>query len=487
MKDVSRQARRIVEGWPDGGWVIGLLPDPSSPGWSGDAALDLVEIAADYREPALLLDLAPSATDLVSRFRATGRPGFAESAAGDAELEEITRRNDERGVSYIPNGLKVAGRALAASESAAELAERVRHADGALFVMLDHNAAEAAASAGWLDGLVRLSEEVGAGHPLPGDLPEWGRIVREKPPPPSPRRGETDRGWDGDRQGERSGEPETRWQPSWDREPKTPPRVILPRQESSGNWLHRLGASLLVLAFVVAVLVSAASVLEGPPWNTINEMLASVTSSTSSPSPAGSTVRPETGDPAIRQETAVGTGGETSAAGQADEEPTVASLDSQRNSAAGTTAISEDRASADQPPLSREAPSDQTPSTGQRPTDNRESPSSADARTPTRGAETGGDESVPPATGPLAAASDSLVGRVQHFFNQEVRFREGDIDCAELADAYQSADRLFVRLSAHFMERRARLDSTERALFNERAEDMDAVDRSFRSSGCSRP
>ena len=487
MKDVSRQARRIVEGWPDGGWIVGVLPDASVPEWSGEATLDLVETAADFRGHTLLLDLAPSATDLVSRFRATGRPGFGESAAGEADLDEITRRNDERGVSYLPNGLKTAGRVLASSDSASELAERVRRADGALFVILDRNAAEAAASAGWLDGLVRLGDTPGDGGPLPGDLTEWGRIEHDEPDPSPASEAATGRkrgmaGW-GDQSENSKADP----RPSWAGEPKAQPRVILPRDESSGNWLKKIGSGLVVVAFLIVVLVSAASVLEGPPWDAINGMVAAVTSSGDRPPPVETTGGVAGDGPRTRQQPSF-EAAEVPTAGGGEEGRVGATAESDGDTATGSSAADGGVAPDAQQNPTAEGGTEESAAATQPAPGTREIRPSPESRSPpsSAGAERAANASSN-AGSPLIAVSDSLVGRVRSFFVQEVRFREGEIDCAELAEAYQRADRLFVRLSAHFMERQASLDSAERAAYNDRAEDMDAVDRSFRSSGCPRP
>lgn len=158
--------------------MVGVIPDPADPEWVGGAAMELVRAAADHRRPAFLLDLAPGASDLDARFDAVGAVGFAEAAAGEVELSEIARRDEDHGVAYLPGGLRTPGADLAASPALSTLADRIRRADGVLLVVLDRQAARTAAAEGWPDGWLLVGDAGAAagGEPLPGDLPELGRI-----------------------------------------------------------------------------------------------------------------------------------------------------------------------------------------------------------------------------------------------------------------------------------------------------------------------
>lgn len=168
----------MVETWPQGGWVVGLVPDPADPGWIGGAALALARVAAERRRPAFLLDLAPGSSDLDERFGAAGAEGFGEAVSGEVRLPEVAHRDDEHGIAYLPCGRRGGGKELGRSEALSAFAERVRGEGGVLLVILGREAAEGAASAGWADGWVLLGDAEAAtgGRPLPGDLPELGRI-----------------------------------------------------------------------------------------------------------------------------------------------------------------------------------------------------------------------------------------------------------------------------------------------------------------------
>lgn len=157
--------------------MVGVVPDPADPAWVGEAVLALVRAAAERRRPAFLLDLAPEASDLASRFGAVGSEGIAEAVAGEARLPEVAHRDEEHGVAYLPCGLGAPGDELAGSAALAAFAERVRGEEGVLLVLLDREAA-AAVSAGWPDGWVLLGEAEAAtgGGSLPDDLPELAHI-----------------------------------------------------------------------------------------------------------------------------------------------------------------------------------------------------------------------------------------------------------------------------------------------------------------------
>ena len=176
------RAREVVAGWPDGGAAVGVIADPSDPPWNGRAILKLIRVAAETRRPAFLLDLAPEASNLTARFGSAGSDGFAETAAGDATLASIAHRRPEIDAAYLPCGVATSGEELAASGPLSALARRVRDAGGVLLVILDRRAARRAAEEGWPDGwiLVGDAEAASGGRPLPGGLPELGRIEPEQ-------------------------------------------------------------------------------------------------------------------------------------------------------------------------------------------------------------------------------------------------------------------------------------------------------------------
>lgn len=169
----------MVESWPEWGRVVGVLADPSDPAWTGRALLKLIRAAGERRRPAFLLDLAPEASNLTARFGAAGSDGFAEVAAGDATLASIAHRRPEIQAAYLPCGVRTSAEELAGTRALSALADRVREAEGVLLVVLDRSAARAAAEAGWPDGWVVVGDAEAAtgGAPLPGDLPEMGRIA----------------------------------------------------------------------------------------------------------------------------------------------------------------------------------------------------------------------------------------------------------------------------------------------------------------------
>ncbi len=181
------RARDVVEGWPDGGRVVGMIADPADPEWTGRAAVKLIRAASERRRPAFLLDLAPEASNLKTRFGATGSDGFAEAAAGEATLAEIAHRRPQIQAAYLPSGVDASGEELAASPALTALADRVRGAGGVLLVLLSRRAGERAAEAGWPDGWLLLGDPESAtgGEPLPGDLPEMGRVERSDSAPSS--------------------------------------------------------------------------------------------------------------------------------------------------------------------------------------------------------------------------------------------------------------------------------------------------------------
>ena len=177
-QDLPERADDLVEGFPPGGLVVGLLPDPSDPEWAGGAALALALAAADRRKPALILDLAPEGTDLASRFDALDAAGIAELVDGEAELWEIVRRHPGGDAFYLPCGLQAGGADLARSPSVAALAARVRDEGRIALVPLDRPGAGEAASAGWVDGFVRLGEQGVSSTRLSSDVRVLGDLVR---------------------------------------------------------------------------------------------------------------------------------------------------------------------------------------------------------------------------------------------------------------------------------------------------------------------
>lgn len=178
---MGERARAVVEEWPGGGRVVGVIADPSDPAWTGRALLKLIRAVGERRRPAFLLDLAPESSNLTARFGAAGSDGFAEVAGGEASLAGIAHRRPEIDGAYLPCGMSSSRQELADSKQLSALAERVRSAGGVLLVVLDRRAARRAADAGWPDGWLRVGdpESAAGGGALPGDIPEVGRIEPE--------------------------------------------------------------------------------------------------------------------------------------------------------------------------------------------------------------------------------------------------------------------------------------------------------------------
>lgn len=126
--------------------------------------------AAERRRPALILDLAPKATDLASRFGAANEEGFAELVDGERQLWEIVHRQGTGRAFYLPCGLRTPGAELARAPAARTLADRVRGEGRILLVPLDRRGAGEAASAGWVDGFVRLGDRSVSSARLSGDV-----------------------------------------------------------------------------------------------------------------------------------------------------------------------------------------------------------------------------------------------------------------------------------------------------------------------------
>jgi len=173
--------------------VVGVLPDSDVRQWSGEAALELATAAARDRLAALVLDLAPDASDLADRFGADPEPGFAQVMTGEVELSRIQHWDAARGAYYLPGGVRVLGDKVAQSRSVEALADRVRGQEGILFVLLDRHAAEAAAEAGWLDGVVRLGDADLGGPRMFGDVTALGHLERRQESPSKPWERETTR------------------------------------------------------------------------------------------------------------------------------------------------------------------------------------------------------------------------------------------------------------------------------------------------------
>lgn len=241
MNDFRDQVRGIVDDWPEAGYVVGVLPDRSDPTWSGRAVLELIEAADRAGGPSVLVDLAPGGTDLDLRFEAGGGPGLAEMVEGEVELWEISHRSDVHRAVYVPEGSSETGSELAGSETTARLAEQMRDRGRLLVVVLDRGRAEAAAAAGYLDGVVRIGEADGAdGADEHEGVAELGRI--------------TGRPGDGG-PGERRRMPETR----------DGPRLVLPPEmRSEHRRRRRIRRGLMALAALVAVGLVVSSLLGGP-------------------------------------------------------------------------------------------------------------------------------------------------------------------------------------------------------------------------------
>lgn len=181
MSSLARRAEHLVDGWPSGALVVGVLPAASDAEWSGRAALELSRAAADDRLTTWTLDLAPGASDLASRFGADRDPGLTEVAAGDAELSDVLHRDQWSGAHYLPGDVRILGTKSTGAKCVRTLRERIPGRESALLVLMEPKAADAAASAGWLDGVVRLAREdddVDGGHPALAEVTDLGRLAR---------------------------------------------------------------------------------------------------------------------------------------------------------------------------------------------------------------------------------------------------------------------------------------------------------------------
>lgn len=291
MSSLAERAGELVESWPPGGLAAGLLPDPSDPRWAGRAALAVALGAAERRKPALILDLAPEATDLASRFGAADEEGFAELVDGEVELWEIVHRHGAGDAFYLPCGLRTAGAELARSPAARSLADRVRGEGRILLVLLDRRGAGEAASAGWVDGFVRLgdrgvsSARLSGGAGLLGDLErrdsDDDSTVGEGEAAPGSGAGGPGERQRASRRGSGGGRRDGR--PPRDRGARTTesgtssPRLALPRRRRrSRDLLRRVLRTALGAAALIAAGVTASGWLGGPGWDEIGDAAGAV-------------------------------------------------------------------------------------------------------------------------------------------------------------------------------------------------------------------
>lgn len=431
----SGQARTLVDGWPDGGLVVGVLPDLSAPEWSGRAVLELTAAASRDRRSVLVLDLAPETSDLASRFDAAEDPGFAEVAAGQVEIWEIIHRDDDRGAFFLPCGLRTSGAELARTRSVRALAERIRPRDGILLALLDRHGAGAAASEGWVDGFVRLGERDPGEPRLPGDVPELGRLE------PS---GDSD---------ERDEESEERVDPSrivsealWLRPPDPESlqtagrggtaedgpesadapersRVELSRRRDPARpWLRRAGRGVVVLAVLAGLGFGGFLMLGESGASAIEEVGATATAETPLPT-------------VLRRERSV--------------TPSLPFTDS---------------VSARPRTEARSRP----PSPGIGPLPDPGSATSAAARR-------------------FYAVADSVARGIRRYRRREERFRAGSVGCFPLRSARDAADRLYLRLSLRLRALPVPPDSVARSAYRDLGRAIEAVDRSFLQTVCGDP
>lgn len=418
---VSPEIRDLVGDWPEGGLVVGVLPDATDPEWSGRRVLELVELAGEDREPVTILDLAPTATHLADRFDADGAPGFAQLIAGEAELEELVRRDDRLPARYLPRGHGSSDADLLRSWSLWRLAQPVREEGGLLIVLLERRRA-GAASPGWLDGFLVLGK--GDDARLPHDIPLLGRVEGREEPATS----------DGGNAGEPTG--------SADEPEEEAPSTGAGQNGWRRRLTGRLGTATIVAVFLAAAGFTAWGMLEG--------------------------------------------GGEAggSDSGMAGERATPASESVQAppRPRAGAT-VEEDTA-----PSS--SPGDTGGTASSAPSQERRgeeaSPAASSESAPT-GAEAGAPPPSDPVESALRAVADSLARSVETYFRQERRFRRDSIGCPELSAARERAGDQFIELSLHRLSLDPPLDSAAAALFRERSDAIERVDRSYAGTGCPSP
>ena len=438
MNGFEDQIRQIVEEWPGEGYVVGVLPDPSDPEWSGRSVLELIEAADRSGGPSVVVDLARETTDLAARFEAGRGQGLAELAAGEAELWEIAHRSDEHRAVYLGAGSGEAGSGLAGSAATAELAGKMSERGRLLLVVLDRAAVKAAASAGYLDGLVKIGEADGAGD-VEG-VPELGRITAR----PGGRRPVPDR--------------------------EDGPRLVLPPEmRTERRRKRRIRRALVGLAALIALLLVASSFLGGPD---IGELLPGSDSSSSAVDRA--VPRQQASPPAA-------------AAATADSTSAVPAGSTDSAAPASTSAAASDASAADSA----------APSAIQRSGDNggdragseRESPVGEPgglASEPAEADSAASPEADPESGGPPAfrAVADSLAVSINDFVRQAGRFRGGEVGCGELIEARRRVDRLFERLWMERMSLQPSPDSPAAATFRERSRQMETVERAYRATSC---
>lgn len=500
----SGSARSLVDGWPNDGLVVGVLPDLSDPEWSGRAVLELTAAAAEDRRPVLVLDLAPETSDLSSRFDAEGEPGFAEVAAGRVEIWQIIHRDDERGAFFLPCGVRTSGAELAGTRSVRALAERVRPRGGVLLVLLDRHGAGSAASGGWVDGFVRLGEKHPGEPRLPGDVPELGRLEpsveseEREPERIDPSQIVSEALWlrppgdlseatagDGGRTG---GGPNG---PSGGKEEDEPRRLELSRRRNPARpWLRRAGRG-LVLAAVLAGLGFGGFMLLGEPGSSAVEEVGATSAGEAAapPAPPGprslafSAIFSDSVPGRARSSRSRGTIPDSArgSSGGGGDRDTAASPPP---GAAGAEAPGPDPSAADagsEEPAEGEEPSSSSPEP---------SPRSDDRQ-----------RRAPPRVGPLPdpgslesaaarrfyAVADSVVRDVLRYYRQQERFRTGSVGCFQLRSAREAVDRLFLRLSLRLRALPGPPDSAARSTYRQLGREIENLDRSFGQIDCSGP
>ncbi len=430
MSDYQDQIRSIAGEWAGEGYVVGVLPDRSDPGWSGRAVLGLIEAADRGGGPGVVLDLSPGDTDLASRFETGAGPGLAEMVDGEIELWEISHRSDVHRAVYVPEGGAGTGSELAGSETAARLAEKMRERGRLLVVVLDRRGAEAAASAGYLDGFVRVGDAEAVDQHE--SVPELGRITR--------------------RPGERGQVPETR----------SGPRLVLPPEmRSEHRRKRRIRRALIALAVVVALGLVASSLLGGPDLRDLfsdsddaSAAAARGEARQQEAAPADSPV----GTPPLSSDTARGTAGFAGAAGEGTGD-TAAVPGGGVDTSGPAVGAGAEGGGGEGSPLSGEQPA-----------------GSSDSTVPP----------LPESGGPpeFRAVADSLALGIREFTLQAERFRAGEIGCGTLIETRRRADRLFERLWLERMSLQPDPGSPAAATFRERARQMETVASTYDATSC---
>lgn len=436
MNGFEDQIRQIVGDWPDEGYVVGVLPDPADPQWSGRAVLELIETADRSGGPSVVVDLAPDATDLAARFEAGRGPGLAELAADEVELWEVTHRSDRHRAVYLGEGAAGSASDLAGSDAAAELAGQMSDRGRLLLVVLDRTGAKTAATAGYLDGVVRIGEADGDGD-VDG-VTELGRVTA--------RPGETRPVPDGERG----------------------PRLVLPPEmRSERRKKRRIRRALVGVAALVAVGLVASSLLGGPELGDVfsgSDGTPAATERVDRAEEGAAAAAAATSDsrsaPPVGPTDSVAEASDRSGTSDAEADDTAVSTTPESGaSEAGEGVASGGRAAGEAGGLaSGPAAADSAPSPGADP-------------------ESGG----PPE---FRAVADSLALRIQEFVRQAGRFRVGEIGCGELIEARRRTDRLFERLWLERMSLQPSPDSPAAATFRERSRQMETVEQAYQATSC---